>query len=60
MSSIVARSAFRAAPRLRTVTVPRRASSVTASPEEKQKSKDAIKEGARRNPELYVRYKHAL
>lgn len=60
MSSFVARSAFRAAPRVRTVTVPKRYSSVTASPEEKQKSKDALKEGAKRDPELIVRHKKAL
>lgn len=57
MSSIIGRTAFRAAPRVaRAPTVARRfASSGTATAEERQASKQAIKSGAKRDPELYVR-----
>ncbi|PSN70371.1 hypothetical protein BS50DRAFT_632265 [Corynespora cassiicola Philippines] len=56
MSSIIGRTAFRAAPRVaRAPTVARRfASSGTATAEERQASKQAIKSGAKRDPELYV------
>ncbi|KAF2679483.1 hypothetical protein K458DRAFT_422288 [Lentithecium fluviatile CBS 122367] len=56
MSSIIGRSALRAAPRLRATPIPRRwaSSSSTASANERQASKDALKTGAKRDPELYV------
>ncbi|KAF2867169.1 hypothetical protein BDV95DRAFT_631302 [Massariosphaeria phaeospora] len=63
MSSILRRTAFRAAaPRLRATAVPRRFAvttptderSIKTDSEERQASKDAIKAGARRDPELYV------
>lgn len=54
MSSIAARTAFRAAPRLRATAVPRRAASNTAAAVDRQASKDALKTGAKRDPELYV------
>ncbi|KAF2241689.1 hypothetical protein BU26DRAFT_535126 [Trematosphaeria pertusa] len=51
MSSTIARTAFRAAPRLRASPIPRRyASTVT----EQEASKQALKAGAKRDPELYV------
>ncbi|KAF2131955.1 hypothetical protein P153DRAFT_421020 [Dothidotthia symphoricarpi CBS 119687] len=53
MSSIVARSAFRAAPRLRVSAVPRRWAS-QAGHEERAAGKEALKAGAKRDPELYV------
>lgn len=59
MSSIAARSAFRAAPRLRAAAPARRwASNAAASDSghaERQAGKDALKTGAKRDPELYVR-----
>jgi len=57
MSSIIGRTAFRAAPRLRTTAIPRRFESnqATAHAEDRQASKNAIKDGAKRDPELYVR-----
>ena len=58
MSSIAARSAFRAAPRLRAAAPARRwASNAAASDSghaERQAGKDALKAGAKRDPELYV------
>ena len=60
MSSIAARSAFRAAPRLRAAAPARRWAS-TASDSghaERQAGKDALKTGAKRDPELYVRDEH--
>jgi hypothetical protein len=54
MSSFVARSAFRAVPRLRAQAVPKRFSSGMASIEDRQVSKSAVQKGARRDPELYV------
>lgn len=53
MSSIIARSAFRAAPRVRSTPAFRRWAS-TASEGERQAGKDALKAGAKRDPELYV------
>jgi hypothetical protein len=66
MSNIIGRTALRAAPRaaprLRTTAVPRRFDSTTsttsraeAHAEDRQASKDAIKTGAKKDPELYVR-----
>lgn len=58
MSSFAARSAFRAAPRLRAAAPARRwASNAAASDSghaERQAGKDALKTGAKRDPELYV------
>ncbi|KAH6620154.1 hypothetical protein C7974DRAFT_415382 [Boeremia exigua] len=57
MSSIAARSAFRAAPRLRAAAPARRWASTAASDAghaERQAGKDALKTGAKRDPELYV------
>ncbi|KAJ4325651.1 hypothetical protein N0V94_000606 [Neodidymelliopsis sp. IMI 364377] len=57
MSSFAARSAFRAAPRLRTAAPARRWASTAASDSghaERQAGKDALKTGAKRDPELYV------
>ncbi len=58
MSSIAARSAFRAAPRLRAAAPARRWASNTAASDagqaERQAGKDALKTGAKRDPELYV------
>lgn len=61
MSSIAARSAFRAAPRLRAAAPARRWASTAASDSgvaERQAGKDALKTGAKRDPELYVRGEH--
>ncbi|KAH7126973.1 hypothetical protein B0J11DRAFT_433136 [Dendryphion nanum] len=52
MSSIIGRTAFRAAPRLRAAPVQRRFASAVA--DDRQASKDAIKTGAKRDPELYI------
>ncbi|KAF2856563.1 hypothetical protein T440DRAFT_411562 [Plenodomus tracheiphilus IPT5] len=52
MSSIIARSAFRAAPRMPRAPVLRRWASASAG--EQQAGKDALKAGAKRDPELYV------
>lgn len=56
MSSIAARSAFRAAPRLRSATPARRWASTAsdAGQAERQAGKEALKAGAKRDPELYV------
>lgn len=56
MLSFVGRSAFRAAPRLRVAAVPKRfnTGSSLGSIEDKQASKQAVKAGAKRDPELYV------
>jgi hypothetical protein len=54
MSSIIARSAFRAAPRLQPTPALRRWASAAAEGE-RQAGKDALKTGAKRDPELYVR-----
>ena len=57
MSSIAARSAFRAAPRLRTAAPARRWASDVASDAgraEREAGKDALKTGAKKDPELYV------
>lgn len=56
MSSIAARSAFRAAPRLRAAAPTRRWASTTsdAGQAERQAGKEALKTGAKRDPELYV------
>jgi hypothetical protein len=53
MSSIIARSAFRAAPRLRAAPAARRWASAAAA-EERESGKQALKTGAKRDPELYV------
>ncbi|KAH7381666.1 hypothetical protein BKA66DRAFT_512533 [Pyrenochaeta sp. MPI-SDFR-AT-0127] len=53
MSSIIARSAFRAAPRLRPAPALRRWASAAAEGE-RAASKQALKTGAKRDPELYV------
>ena len=62
MSSFAARSAFRAAPRLRAAAPARRwASNAAASDSghaERQAGKDALKTGAKKDPELYVRGEH--
>lgn len=56
MSSIVARSAFRAAPRFSATPIARRwASTAEAGHAERQAGKEALKTGAKRDPELYVR-----
>lgn len=54
MSSFIARSAIRAAPRVRPSAVPRRWASAAAEGE-RAAGKDALKKGAKRDPELYVR-----
>lgn len=56
MSSIIARSAFRAAPRLHPSPALRRwASASSAAGEgEREAGKQALKAGAKRDPELYV------
>jgi hypothetical protein len=54
MSSTIARSAFRAALRFRSTPAFRRWAS-TAAEGERQAGKDALKIGAKRDPELYVR-----
>lgn len=58
MSSIIARSAFRAAPRLQPTPAFRRWAGTTATTStahgERQAGKDALKTGAKRDPELYV------
>ena len=54
MSSIIARSAFRAAPRVQPTPAFRRWASAAAE-SERQRSKEALKAGAKRDPELYVR-----
>ena len=54
MSSIIARSAFRAAPRIQQTPAFRRWASAAAEGE-RQRSKEALKTGAKRDPELYVR-----
>ncbi|KAK3217078.1 hypothetical protein GRF29_1g1890700 [Pseudopithomyces chartarum] len=54
MSSILGRTAFRAAPRLRPTQVPRRWNTSTSGVEDRQAGRDAIKAGAKRDPELYV------
>ncbi|CAI6337705.1 unnamed protein product [Periconia digitata] len=54
MSSIIGRTAFRAAPRLRPTPVARRWATSTAGTEERKAGKDALKQGAKRDPELYV------
>lgn len=53
MSSIIARSAFRAAPRMHPAPALRRWASA-AGEGERQAGKDALKTGAKRDPELYV------
>jgi hypothetical protein len=53
MSSIIARSAFRAAPRLRASPVTRRWASAAAEGE-REAGKQALQTGAKRDPELYV------
>ncbi|EUC41261.1 hypothetical protein COCMIDRAFT_8980 [Bipolaris oryzae ATCC 44560] len=55
MSSIIARSSFRAAPRLvRPAPALRRWATSAAAEGERQRSKEALKKGAKRDPELYV------
>ena len=54
MSSIIARSAFRAAPRLQSTPALRRWYSA-AGDSERAAGKQALKQGAKRDPELYVR-----
>ncbi|KAF2034425.1 hypothetical protein EK21DRAFT_56776 [Setomelanomma holmii] len=53
MSSIIARPAFRAAPRLRPTPGLRRWASAAAAGE-RAAGKEALKTGAKRDPELYV------
>ena len=56
MSPIIARSAFRAAPRMRLATpLARRWATSAAGESEREAGKEAIKAGAKRDPELYVR-----
>lgn len=56
MSPIIARSAFRAAPRMRLAApVARRWATSAAGQSERDAGKEAIKSGAKRDPELYVR-----
>ncbi|KAF2000768.1 hypothetical protein P154DRAFT_563215 [Amniculicola lignicola CBS 123094] len=52
MSSIIGRAAFRATPRLRVSATRSRLADAAAA--DRQASKDALKQGAKRNPELYV------
>jgi hypothetical protein len=59
MSSIIARSAFRAAPRVVRPTPAFRRWASAAAEGERQAGKDALKTGAKRDPELYVRCRHA-
>jgi hypothetical protein len=54
MSSIIARSAFRAAPRIQQTPAFRRWATSAAAEGERQRSKEALKTGAKRDPELYV------
>jgi hypothetical protein len=54
MSSIIARSAFRAAPRFSAAPAARRWASAAADGE-RESGKQALKTGAKRDPELYVR-----
>ncbi|PVI06454.1 hypothetical protein DM02DRAFT_422586 [Periconia macrospinosa] len=56
MSSIIARTAFRAAPRLRPVpiSVARRWSTTISETDERTAGKAVLKKGAKRDPELYV------
>jgi hypothetical protein len=59
MSSIIGRTVFRAAPRLRATPIPRRfasSSSTVNATDDRQASKDALKTGAKRDPELYVSF----
>jgi hypothetical protein len=58
MSSIIARSAFRAAPRVVRPTPAFRRWASAAAEGERQAGKDALKTGAKRDPELYVRCAH--
>ncbi|KAF2467238.1 uncharacterized protein BDR25DRAFT_305666 [Lindgomyces ingoldianus] len=51
MSSIVGRAAFRATPRLRMSPTTRRFAEAV---DDRAASKEALKQGARRNPELYI------
>ncbi|KAF1841432.1 uncharacterized protein K460DRAFT_379513 [Cucurbitaria berberidis CBS 394.84] len=53
MSSIIARSAFRAAPRLQPSPALRRWASAAAEGD-RESGKQALKAGAKRDPELYV------
>jgi hypothetical protein len=53
MSSFIARSAIRAAPRVRSSPIPRRWASAAAEGE-RAAGKDALQKGAKRDPELYV------
>ncbi|KAF2021932.1 hypothetical protein BU24DRAFT_404868 [Aaosphaeria arxii CBS 175.79] len=52
MASMLARNAFRAAPRLRAPVQRRFISEAAAA--DRQASKDALKAGAKRDPELYI------
>lgn len=54
MSSIIGRAAFRATPRLRTSATPRRLADIAVK-DERSAGKEALKRGAKRDPELYVR-----
>ncbi|KAF2275011.1 uncharacterized protein EI97DRAFT_84833 [Westerdykella ornata] len=58
MSSIVkrtvVRNAFRPAPRVCVITAPRRFAAGSAAPDDIQADKQALKDAARRDPELYV------
>lgn len=54
MSSLFARSALRAAPRLHAAPLTRRWASAAAEGE-RAAGKQALKTGAKRDPELYVR-----
>lgn len=54
MSSIIARSAFRAAPRMRSATPALRRWASAAAEGDRAASKEALKTGAKRDPELYV------
>jgi hypothetical protein len=61
MSRIISHTTFRAIPRVRrTVVVPRRAASDAAVMEDRQRTKKALREGARQDPELYVRRNSAV
>jgi hypothetical protein len=58
MSSIIARSAFRAAPRVVRPTPAFRRWASAAAEGEREAGKAALKTGAKRDPELYVRCRH--
>jgi hypothetical protein len=58
MSSIIARSAFRAAPRFGAATPGFRRWASAQAEGERESGKQALKTGAKRDPELYVCRRH--